>query len=898
MSALTATFEADFSSFYDACTKAEVSLRSFETEAGNVTTSLNRMVDQFDGRKLIEQATLMAEAVDRIGADHLTEQELQRIGDTAQQAVEKMKALGIEVPPKMQALADSTRGVQSSQVDLLGVLGQVAGAFGIAYSASALVAFVDKTIEQAQALQNLSLQTRINVEDLQRLQGVTADYGVSSEQLGNALFQLSRRIAGGDQSVATAYALMGLSLDEVKNKNPVDLFLTTEQALGRLHGQIQDTAAADLYGSRLGSSMVAFASGADTAKDKMDALTVATKENVKQTAEFGDAIDKAQKSLGSFATNMIGPLAEGFNNLNKLTDTGTSKWQIFWAMVKDDLGIGANGFDNLSTHTENLTRLFTQMQLQQERNIQAQKDHNAALGAAPPAFKSAEDAAASFMKAIDANAAKPILDWQVQYLNHLKDIGQLTAQNAEGIGVNSAQLEKYKADVEAAKKAETDRAEAAKKADAELMLSFQKQLEMMTQLEAAKAKAYGVQDQIDMLEQLAVAEQEAATATIAKLTSEQDKLRVSLDLKKSLQAIDLQEAALNQQLADQNARTILATVDAQTKLNAAFGRDAQGNIKVATDALGDYQKKLDDLNARIPETTTNELQLQQRTAELNLANQQLSDSLLKTAQAHDVAAASANNQANAVGVAGQAASLYAKYMGQVGEKLVENTTSEAQVYDATTKIAAAMASGSDIATNLAAASAFLTDELKAGKTATQAWYDAVELWGTAMQKMDVELDKAGTKLQENAQWWGKATDASKDYQGQLAMTTAEALKFNAAIALLPNTGQPSGASAVSGIGWQVGNPAATYGQAVAVLNNQQNIPGLESVTQGAWWADTTASRIAASNVSATNPGGGNTVNVQSGAVTNNYPILNDPTALDQLATVVGQAVMAKLSRTG
>jgi hypothetical protein len=878
VSALTATFEADFSSFYDACTKAEVSLRSFETEAGNVTTSLNRMVDQFDGRKLIEQATLMAEAVDRIGADHLTEQELQRIGDTAQQAVEKMKALGIEVPPKLQALADSTHSVQASQVDLLGVLGQVAGAFGIAYSASALVAFVDKTIEQAQALQNLSLQTRINVEDLQRLQGVTADYGVSSEQLGNALFQLSRRIAGGDQSVATAYALMGLSLDEVKNKNPVDLFLTTEQALGRLHGQIQDTAAADLYGSRLGSSMVAFASGADTAKDKMDALTVATKENVKQTAEFGDAIDKAQKSLGSFATNMIGPLAEGFNNLNKLTDTGTSKWQIFWAMVKDDLGIGANGFDNLSTHTENLTRLFTQMQLQQERNIQAQKDHNAALGAAPPAFKSAEDAAASFMKAIDANAAKPILDWQVQYLNHLKDIGQLTAQNAEGIGVNSAQLEKYKADVEAAKKAETDRAEAAKKADAELMLSFQKQLEMMPQLEAAKAKAYGVQDQLDQLEQLAVAEEEAATATIAKLTSEQDKLRVSLDLKKALQTIDLQEVALNQQLTDQNAKTILATVDAQTRLNAAFGRDAQGNIKVTTDALGDYQKKLDDLNARIPATTTNQLQLNQRTAELALANQNLSQSFLDTARAQDAATAEMVKNGG---------------MTQQNQTLVESYRASVQ------KLVEQYGQGSvELSKQLVPAMQQAVDTLTAQTAATNegniAWANSY----AALKAVTAAANESTLARENSIAAWQGETDALNKYQGQLAMTTAEALKFNAAIALIPNTGQPSGASAVSGIGWQVGNPAATYGQAVAVLNNQQNIPGLESVTQGAWWTDTTASRIAASNVSATNPGGGNTVNVQSGAVTNNYPILNDPTALDQLATVVGQAVMAKLSRTG
>jgi hypothetical protein len=40
------------------------------------------------------------------------------------------------------------------------------------------------------------------------------------------------------------------------------------------------------------------------------------------------------------------------------------------------------------------------------------------------------------------------------------------------------------------------------------------------------------------------------------------------------------------------------------------------------------------------------------------------------------------------------------------------------------------------------------------------------------------------------------------------------------------------------------------------------------------------------------------VNVQSGAVQMNFPVMNDATAMNQLAGIVGDAIMAKITRTG
>src|SRR5262245_51141710 len=100
--AVTAKFQADFDSFFAAVQKADVSLKGFESNAGRVEKSLNRMTDSFSGRKIIQDATLAAEAVERIGgATKLTEKEQEKLNAELTEALAKYKALGLEAPAKM-----------------------------------------------------------------------------------------------------------------------------------------------------------------------------------------------------------------------------------------------------------------------------------------------------------------------------------------------------------------------------------------------------------------------------------------------------------------------------------------------------------------------------------------------------------------------------------------------------------------------------------------------------------------------------------------------------------------------------------------------------------------------------------------------------------------------------
>jgi hypothetical protein len=114
MGALTGKFLADFSSFTNAVAKAEVQLKGFEGDANKVATSLDNMANRLKGNRLVQDAQVMAEAVDRIGGiSKLTDKELQRLSAQAQEAAEKLRRMGEGVPANLQKIADAAKSTES-----------------------------------------------------------------------------------------------------------------------------------------------------------------------------------------------------------------------------------------------------------------------------------------------------------------------------------------------------------------------------------------------------------------------------------------------------------------------------------------------------------------------------------------------------------------------------------------------------------------------------------------------------------------------------------------------------------------------------------------------------------------------------------------------------------------
>lgn len=119
MAAITGTFQADFAPFNQAVKEAEITIKSFEKNAGNVADKLEKIGNSFSGAKIIQEASLMAEAIERAGGvTTLTANELARASSVAAEAAEKLKALGLGVPQNIQALADAEQHATKSTDDL------------------------------------------------------------------------------------------------------------------------------------------------------------------------------------------------------------------------------------------------------------------------------------------------------------------------------------------------------------------------------------------------------------------------------------------------------------------------------------------------------------------------------------------------------------------------------------------------------------------------------------------------------------------------------------------------------------------------------------------------------------------------------------------------------------
>lgn len=140
MAPITAKFEADFASFYDAARQAVVELDGMEKGAAKAETRLQSMTDRFSGEKVIQDAQLMTEAIERLGGvSTLTEKELERVGRVTNEAVEKMQAIGLDVPKGMQAVADATKGAGDSTESLGVSVGNLAASYITAEAAIRLV---------------------------------------------------------------------------------------------------------------------------------------------------------------------------------------------------------------------------------------------------------------------------------------------------------------------------------------------------------------------------------------------------------------------------------------------------------------------------------------------------------------------------------------------------------------------------------------------------------------------------------------------------------------------------------------------------------------------------------------------------------------------------------------
>jgi hypothetical protein len=572
--ALSGRFDADFQSFYTAVDKANAKLTDFQSGAGRVETSLNRMVDSFSGRRLVQEVTLSEKAVSDLGGvSRLTERELQTLAARATEAVAKMRAMGVDVPPGIQRLAGELKPVREE----MGFIGDQAQDLG----AKLLAAFaIERVVEYAlevgkaqQDLQRLGKETQIDVEELQTLSAATREYGLDNEVLGRALFNVSKAIAGGDESVARGLHLAGLSLDEVKDKHGKELFLEIERGLATLTGSLRDTAAADIFGAKLGSALAGFSKGADEAVEKAGKMnTILSRDSVRALAEYADAIERTKANASTFVAQIEGPLAQGLNTVTKAAEGGASKWQIFKAVLTDwriESVTGIRSGTALATLLDHQAQAATAAATATARSTVEHKKATEEV--------SKETAARRFLQQLMLDAGVKLEPYQVRALERLRDMGQLNQQNAAAIGVSVDQFKQY---VETVRQAEV-----AQKTLTAATIETQAQISKLnSELKDELTKRTGTQTEIEL----------------AEIQKREDAELLSIQKR-----ADAERAALVAAHADsqENLDKITAEAsDATAKVKNSFDRLRDGVGTDWTEIRTISQSNLDDIRDRALKT--------------------------------------------------------------------------------------------------------------------------------------------------------------------------------------------------------------------------------------------------------------------------------------------------------
>ncbi len=271
--AITAKFVADFSSFESAVKQANTKLDDLSKGATVTGGQLSRMADQFTGARLISEATKAAGFVEALGGtSKLTGAELQKVGQLASDAAAKLTALGRDVPPGIQKIADAAKEAGKSfeeafpKLDLKGAIenpmaaaekgieafGEALGPAGIAAAGFAIGALAigaalgELTLQATEAgakLNDVSEVTGIAVPQLSRLSNASTVAGTDLQTMSNAIFMMQKNLGENPDKFQKGLERLNINFEDFQAIAPDQQFLAIAESLKATEDPVQRNAA-------------------------------------------------------------------------------------------------------------------------------------------------------------------------------------------------------------------------------------------------------------------------------------------------------------------------------------------------------------------------------------------------------------------------------------------------------------------------------------------------------------------------------------------------------------------------------------------------------------------------------------------------------------------------------
>lgn len=331
MAAVTGKFLADFSSFYDAVSQANTSLKGMETNAATVEKRMNAVTNSFSGTKIVQDATIATQAVNNIGgATKLTASEAARLNAQVTEAIAKYKALGQTAPKELTDMAEATAKVQKETAKLPGTFGTItsslssmAGVMGIAFSAQAVVGFIGNVVDSAGKIADLSAKLGIGTDAVQGFTAAAELSGGTIDDVGNAIFKMNDNLSTGSKTTQQSLAALHLKLNDLRQMKPEDAFLAITDALETIKDPMERSRLEmDLFGKSGGALGAAIDAGfrqASNAANKMSEDTIAALDKA------GDAWTKLKNSIVISTGTALGATLDFFDKILNKFDEGVAK---------------------------------------------------------------------------------------------------------------------------------------------------------------------------------------------------------------------------------------------------------------------------------------------------------------------------------------------------------------------------------------------------------------------------------------------------------------------------------------------------------------------------------------------------------------------------------------------
>jgi hypothetical protein len=305
------TFEADFTPFKAAVQGASLSIKSFTTDTEKVSSALGKMTDSFSGQKVIQQAHLMVEAIDRVGlsVSDLTQKELAQLGSTVNEAIGKMERLGLDVPDRFRDIAAEAKGAGQEIGGIGGAVESLAASVAGYFTLDAITRYVGAVIDAADQLQTMAQRAGLTLEETQRLDQIASQTSTTVETLAGAIQTLELRVGKGDDAgVTAAFKDLGIELKSFEQLGTYEKLLQINEGLrgmedpakrARVQHELLGNSWKELTPAML-ADMRALGEGAHLMAD----------ENVEAMAQAKDDWDDYVKDVRAKLSSLVGPLVQ------------------------------------------------------------------------------------------------------------------------------------------------------------------------------------------------------------------------------------------------------------------------------------------------------------------------------------------------------------------------------------------------------------------------------------------------------------------------------------------------------------------------------------------------------------------------------------------------------------